>query len=98
MVPIIVVIFVVLGLLLVAFWLTQLMDLMRRRDEDFAGRFDKLIWGLVLVFAWIPGAIAFWFWKNRAKTDRKIASLVGQRLGGGAQKPKDKPDKPEEAS
>ena len=95
MVTIIVVIF---GLILLGFWLTQLVDLMWRHDEEFPGRFDKLIWGLVLVFGWIVGAIAFWFWKTQAKTDRKITSLVGQHLGGGAQKSKDKPDKREEAS
>ena len=52
-----------LGLVLLAFWLSQVLDLMSMADGDFPGRFDKPLWFAVIVFGLPPGAFLFCLWK-----------------------------------
>jgi len=52
-----------LMLLLAGFWVTQILDLMHRRDDEFPGRSDKLIWALVIILLPGLGAFAYWLWK-----------------------------------
>jgi uncharacterized membrane protein len=47
----------------IVFWLTQLIDVMQRRDDEFPGRYDKIIWALVIVLGNIFGAFAYWIAK-----------------------------------
>ncbi len=54
--------FVVVALVL--FWLTEVVDLMGRRDEELPGRFDKAIWAAVMVLAGPLGCVAYWLWKR----------------------------------
>lgn len=58
---------VVIPLLLLAaagiFWLVQLIDLLRRSDDEFQGRNDKVIWALVLIFLNFIGGLIYFFCK-----------------------------------
>jgi len=54
---------IVIAVLLLIFWLLQLLDLMWRRDEEFPGRLDKVAWAIIVVFAGPLGALAFLFGK-----------------------------------
>jgi hypothetical protein len=46
------------------FWLIQLLDLMKRSDRTFPGRYDKPIWAVFLLICNLIGAIAYWMAKN----------------------------------
>jgi MFS family permease len=50
---------IVVGLALVIFWAVQLADLMSRRDEEFGGRNDKVLWFVVVFFGSFIGAIVY---------------------------------------
>ena len=86
-------ILILVGLFLLLFWLWQLLDLMNRGDDEFPGRFDKLIWGMILLFGWVVGAVAFCLWKVLAETQRQADSVV-QHVGGLIQESNDKPGEP----
>ena len=47
------------------FWLVQLLDLMRRRDDEFPGRFDKPLWVAIIILLPILGAAAYSIWKPK---------------------------------
>jgi hypothetical protein len=47
------------------FWLAQLLDLMRRRDDEFPARFDKPLWVAIILFLPILGAVAYSIWKPK---------------------------------
>jgi len=47
------------GFLLFAFTISQLVDLLRRRDEEFPNRSDRLIWCMVILLVPGIGAILF---------------------------------------
>ena len=53
----------VTALLWVMFWLSQFIDLMRRSDDEFVGRFDKLIWAAVFILLFPLAPVAYWIWK-----------------------------------
>jgi hypothetical protein len=52
--------FVVIGILLAIFWITQLLDLMSRKDDDFTGRYDKILWVAILLIGTVCGAVAYY--------------------------------------
>lgn len=45
------------------FWLTQFLDLMARKDSEFRGHNDKVIWGMLLIFTSFIGAILWFLFK-----------------------------------
>ena len=49
----------------VALWISQFVDLMQRRDNEFPGRYDKPIWAAVMIFGSLLGSIVYWFCKPR---------------------------------
>jgi hypothetical protein len=51
--------FLLVAILGVVFWISQLIDLMQRPDEDFPGSNDKMIWALVIVFGSVLGALVY---------------------------------------
>jgi len=59
------------GMLVIAavwwFWIwgTQLLDLMERRDAEFPGRMDKVLWVVILLVVPVIGVIVYCVWKNR---------------------------------
>jgi hypothetical protein len=67
-----------IAVLLVIFWFWQLLDLMRRRDEEFPGRLDKVAWTVIVVFTGPLGAFAFLL----GKPARKWTNEAGQEKAG----------------
>jgi hypothetical protein len=58
----------VLLFLIVVFWVVQFIDLMLMPDEDFPGRFDKVLWVAVfLVLFFLVAPLAFGLWKETNK-------------------------------
>lgn len=55
--------FVFLRLLCFMLWAIQVIDLMRRINDEFPGRYDKLVWGSIIVFGSLLGAIVNCFAK-----------------------------------
>jgi len=41
------------------FWAAQLLDVLPRKDDDFPGRNDKMMWGLIVFFGGFLGAIVY---------------------------------------
>jgi hypothetical protein len=85
--------FLVVVLLLNAiFWVVQFMDLMTMPDDDFPGRFDKVLWVVVFVALFLivaPFAFGLWKEKNRRRlrerdrwTGERRASQPGPPAGG----------------
>jgi hypothetical protein len=53
-------------LLITVFWIAQFIDLMAMPDDDFPGRFDKILWVVAfLVLFVVVAPIAFGLWKER---------------------------------
>lgn len=73
-----------MALLLIAavlFCFTQFIDLMRRPDSEFPGRFDKPIWAVAILLANVLGAAAYWMSKasepeSPESTERLEAELA----------------------
>jgi Phospholipase_D-nuclease N-terminal len=71
-----------------AFCLWQFCDLMRRRDDEFPGRFDKPIWAAAILFANVLGAFAYWLSKQSAapvsseSLRREYAAALQQGVAG----------------
>ena len=63
----------------VIFWITEFLSLMNTKDEEFAGRYDKPIWAVILLLASVLGALMFWLWKacrrdSSGKSGRSVRS------------------------
>jgi hypothetical protein len=59
------------GVGLLIFWAVHLLDLMRRRDDEFPGRHDKALWVFILVLCPVIGVIVYSIWKPRAAVAAK---------------------------
>jgi hypothetical protein len=57
--PGLVVTIVFVAIPLLVFWFSQLFDLMRRRDDEFPGKLDKVAWVIIIVFTGCLGAFAY---------------------------------------
>jgi hypothetical protein len=65
--------FVMILLLNAFFWIAQFIDLMMMPDDDFPGRFDKVLWVVVfLVLFVLVAPVAFGLWKE--KNRRRLRS------------------------
>jgi hypothetical protein len=56
-------IFVVIIIIAEIFWIIQLLDLMKRSDNSFPGRYDKPIWAAILLLCNLVGAVAYFISK-----------------------------------
>jgi hypothetical protein len=75
----------------VLFCLMQFMHLMRRRDDEFPGKFDKPIWAAAIFFGNVFGAFVYWLLRpiqapESKALEREFASAIKRRaaLSGGA--------------
>ncbi len=48
-----------IALLLTVFWASQLLDLMRQRDDAFPGKWDKVLWVVVVLAVPLIGAVLY---------------------------------------
>ena len=71
-----VIIIVFVGIAMLVFWLYQVVSLMDMPDEAFPGRYDKIIWVVLLVLVPVLGAIAFAMWKPVVRDDREMDAAV----------------------
>jgi len=60
--------FAIVGLIIAVFWLVQFAQLMSLDDKSFPGTYDKIIWGIVFVFAAPLAPFAFLIWKGVYKS------------------------------
>ena len=51
------------AIVLLIFWVVQLIDLMTMTDDLFPGRNDKVLWFIVVFLGSAFGALVFWIWK-----------------------------------
>jgi len=56
-------------------WLHEFTFLMRLNDEVFPGRFDKLIWALLLIVLPPVGTLAFWSYRQAHWPRTKAAQV-----------------------
>jgi hypothetical protein len=70
---------IVISLLLFVFWLFQLTDLMGRKDEEFVGRYDKVLWFMVVFFGNFVGAAIYMVCKPRRLAGSMYARLKGSK-------------------
>ena len=68
------------AMVLLIFWVVQLIALMSMTDDLFPGRNDKVLWFIVVFFGCALGALVFWLWKLVRLPDR--VALI--RLWGAA--------------
>ncbi len=74
---------IVIGIALLIFWIVELFDLMGKRDDEFPGRYDKVLWFIVIFFGFALGALIFVLWKSRQAAERtaeQTAACVGRIL------------------
>ena len=58
------------AIVLVLFWVDQLIDLMGRSDGQFPGRYDKICWFIILMTMNVLGAFIWFIFKNIRKTGK----------------------------
>jgi hypothetical protein len=56
----IVIILIPFLIILLAFWCSQFLRLMRMNTEDFQSKEDKAIWAVSMIFLNVLGAVLFW--------------------------------------
>ena len=69
----------IVWLLVAGLWIWQFLDLMLMPDEDFPGRFDKVLWvvGFVVLFVLVaPIAFGIWKEKNRERLRKQRQPLL----------------------
>jgi hypothetical protein len=54
---------ILVAALLFLFWLTQLLDLLRRTDGEFPSPSDRIIWTLLILLLPALGAMLYWLLK-----------------------------------
>jgi len=61
---------IVVSLVLIVFWVYQFVLLMLLSDDDFPGRYDKILWVAVFVLLSVIAPFAFLWWKRACLTMR----------------------------
>jgi len=59
-------------LVCLVFWMSQSIKLMSMSDSQFPGRYDKILWTVILLAAGILGAGAFWIWRASGRADQRV--------------------------
>lgn len=69
---------VTIGLIaaLIVFWIGEFVALMRISDTMFPGRYDKLVWSLLMIVLPPVGAIAFWIYRQQGSIDGAAAGAM----------------------
>lgn len=57
-------IFLLAALLFALAWSHEFVELMRRPDDAFPGRNDRLVWAAALIVAAPLGLMAFWYYRR----------------------------------
>ena len=55
----------IIAVCLLTFWAIQLSDFMRRCDDEFVGKHDKVLWFVVVFVGMFIGAVVYAFNKPR---------------------------------
>ena len=58
------------------FWIKQMVRLMGLTDDCFPGRYDKVIWAVIVFFGSILGAFVFWLWMQARREEMEITNLA----------------------
>lgn len=77
---------VLLLICLIYFWFTQFLDLMGRRDDEFKGKHDKILWFLTIFFGNFVGAFCYFcdrqsmtpLHKQDPKMAKKLQGVLGE--------------------
>lgn len=84
---------ILIAVALLVFWLSQMVALMKMKDDAFPGKHDKILWVAALLVASVAGALAFLFWRT-VRSGEAISDVLASEIGGLIRKDqnKDKPD------
>ena len=66
------VLMVLLMVVCLVLWLRQLVKLMGMSDAQFPGRYDKILWVVILLVTAVVGAVAFWIWRTWRETNERV--------------------------
>lgn len=64
---------IIVGVLLLIFWLLELLVLMNMTGDQFPWRYDKALWFVIVFFGSALGAFVFWMWQKGQKADVRLA-------------------------
>ncbi len=70
---------IIVGLLLLIFWLLELLVLMNMTGDQFPWRYDKALWFVIVFFGFILGAWVFWMWQRGQKAEKRLINEVRGR-------------------
>ena len=76
----IVVVAVFVFLALLVYWVCKFFELMNMDDGEFVGRYDKVLWFIVVVFGFVLGAILFAIWKRFGAAERRLEREMAQTV------------------
>lgn len=72
-------IIVAVGFALFWFWFTCLQNLMNRRDDEFPGRYDKILWVVLLLSLNVVGAVLYMIRDRVGKEAEREAKRAAER-------------------
>ena len=73
---------IIVGLLLVIFWLAELLVLMNMTGDEFPWRYDKALWFVIVFFGLALGALVFLLWQKGRKIEVRLAKEARAMLRG----------------
>jgi Na+/proline symporter len=67
------------------FWISQMIELMRRPDDTFPSHNDKLIWAMVMIFGSVAGALVYYLAQHAVtpqSNDQLRRDFAGMKKAG----------------
>lgn len=86
--------FFLIGIIGILPWCLAVRDLMGRDDAEFAGRYDKLAWTILLTFTWVLGALVYFFRREVFESDSQSEQNTFKCIECGALIPETQHDCP----
>lgn len=66
----------IIAICLFFFWIKQMLRLISLTDDCFPGRYDKIMWAVIVFFGSIVGAFVFWLWTHARRAEMEVANLA----------------------
>ena len=70
----------IIAVVLLLFWLSQMVALMNMKDDEFPGGHDKILWFIAILIGSFAGALAFLLWRTVRSGEafsERLASEIG---------------------
>jgi len=78
---------IVVGLALFWYWFRCFQDLMNRRDDEFVGRHDKILWVGLMVVLGVVGAVLYQLRERVGGEEEREAKRAAERARASAKPP-----------